>query len=140
VTGGALVGLLSRRVGVKSLTMGFMVAAALMVTVFGLGWPKLLQLSVVCALTGFCAHGAVVGLFAILARCFPTPTRATGTGFAIGVGRGGAVVALIVSGFLLRAGFGLPLIALTMGMGSLLAALALALLRSEYLRRAATPA
>ena len=139
VTGGVLVGLLSRRAGVKTLTMAFMVAAATMVTVFGQGWSSLAQLSIVCALTGFCAHGAVVGLFAILARCFPTASRATGTGFAIGIGRGGAVVALIVSGFLLRAGLGLPLIALMMGTGSLLAALALALLRNQNLQRAPSP-
>jgi benzoate transport len=135
VCGGSLVGLLARRAGIKSLTMACMLAAAAMVTVFGRGWSNLLQLSLVCALTGFCAHGAVVGLFAILARCFPTATRATGTGFAIGIGRGGAVVTLIISGFLMRAGLGLPLIALLMGTGSLLAALALSLLRNENLRR-----
>lgn len=139
VCGGSLVGLLSRRARVKSLTMGFMVAAATMVAAFGQGWASLLQLSLVCGLTGFCAHGGVVGLFAILARCFPTATRATGTGFAIGIGRGGAVVTLIISGFLMRAGLGLALIALLMGMGSLLAALALAMVRSESLRSTAPP-
>jgi benzoate transport len=136
VCGGTLVGLLAQRASVKSLTMACMVAAAAMVAAFGQGWGSLAQLSLVCALTGFCAHGAVVGLFAVLARCYPTATRATGTGFAIGIGRGGAVVTLIVSGFLMRAGLGLPLIALLMGMGSLLAALALALLRSASLRPA----
>jgi MFS transporter, AAHS family, vanillate permease len=119
--------------------MAFMVAAAAMVAAFGQGWGSLAQLSLVCALTGFCAHGGVVGLFAILARCYPTATRATGTGFAIGIGRGGAVVTLIISGFLMRAGLGLALIALLMGMGSLLAALALALLRSDSLRQASAP-
>jgi len=139
VCGGSLVGLLSRRVSIKTLTIGSMLAAALMVTLFGQGWGSLAQLSLVCAFTGFCAHGGVVGLFALLARGFPTATRATGTGFAIGVGRGGAVVALIVSGFLMRAGLGLPLIALLMGSGSLLAALALALLRSQRLRGVDSP-
>ena len=42
---------------------------------------------------------------------------------------------LIISGFLMRAGLALPLVAMLMGTGSLLAALALALLRSENLRR-----
>lgn len=135
-TGGAVLGLFAPRAGVKALTMTLMLASALMLAVFGAGWSTLPQLSLVCALTGFCTNGAVVGLFAILARCYPTATRATGTGFAIGVGRGGAVIAPIVGGLLFSAGHSLQFVALAMGSGSLLAALALALLRVEPARRA----
>jgi len=134
--GGAVLGLLAPRAGVKALTITLMLASALMLAVFGAGWTSLPQLSLVCALTGFCTNGAVVGLFAILARCYPTATRATGTGFAIGVGRGGAVLAPIVGGLLFRAGHSLQFVALVMGMGSLLAAVALALLRVEPASRA----
>ena len=139
-TGGAALGLLAQRIGVKALTITLMLASALMLAVFGAGWTSLPQLSLVCALTGFCTNGAVVGLFAILARCYPTATRATGTGFAIGIGRGGAVLAPIIGGLLFRAGYGLQFVSLAMGTGSLLAAAALALLRVESARRAAAPA
>ena len=54
--------------------------------------------------------------------------RAAGTGFAIGVGRGGAILAPVIAGYLFQAGWGLAAVAQTMGMGSLLAAAALALL------------
>ena len=51
--------------------------------------------------------------------------RATGTGFAIGVGRGGAALAPVVAGYLFQAGFGLQTVAIMMGSIALLAAVLL---------------
>lgn len=136
--GGAVLGLLSQRLGVKSLTMTLMFGSTAMLAVFGTGWTKLPQLSLICGLTGFCTNGAVVGLFAILARCYPTTVRATGTGFVIGVGRGGAALAPIIAGFLFTAGHGLQFVALVMGAGSLLAAVALGMLRLKPAQIATT--
>jgi hypothetical protein len=67
----------------------------------------------------------VVGLYGIFAQVFPTHVRATGTGFAIGVGRAGAWIAPIIAGFLFRAGYGLEFVAIAMGAGSFVAAIAL---------------
>ena len=61
----------------------------------------------------------------MFAEVFPTHVRATGTGFAVGVGRGGAVLASIIAGYLFQAGFGLQAVATMMAMGSLLSAAAL---------------
>ena len=55
--------------------------------------------------------------------------RATGTGFAIGVGRGGAALSPVVAGLLFQAGIGLQGVALVMASGAGLAALALLFLR-----------
>jgi benzoate transport len=129
VTGGTVLGLLSRRFAVKSLTVALMLASSVMLAIFGGGWASLAQLCLICALTGFCTNGAIVGLFAILARAYPAATRSTGTGFAVGIGRGGAVLAPIAAGFLFRAGHSLQTVALVMGTGSLLAAAVLAKLR-----------
>ena len=60
---------------------------------------------------------------------FPTHVRATGTGFAIGVGRGGAALAPVIAGYLFQAGFALQTVALIMAGGSLLAAAALLALK-----------
>ena len=60
---------------------------------------------------------------------FPTHVRATGTGFAIGVGRGGAVLAPVIAGYLFQAGFALKIVAVIMASGSLLAAAALLVLK-----------
>jgi hypothetical protein len=57
--------------------------------------------------------------------------RASGTGFAVDIGRGGAVLAPIVSGFLFEAGISLPTVALIMSLGALLAAMALTFLKLD---------
>ena len=61
-------------------------------------------------------------MYAIFAQAFPTHVRATGTGFAIGVGRGGSVLAPIVAGFLFQANLACRSISMIMALGSLLAA------------------
>jgi benzoate transport len=127
-TGGAVLGLVSLRLGLKPLTMFVLVMSTVMVAVFGRGQTTLAQLSLVCAATGFFTNGGIVGIYGILAKAFPTQLRATGTGFAVGVGRAGAMLAPIVAGYLFRAGYGLEFVAIAMGSGSLVAALALWLL------------
>ncbi len=126
--GGATLGLLSQRYSVKSLTVLLLIASTVMVAVFGRGQADLQGLGLICALAGFCTNGAVVGIYAVLARTFPPALLATGTGFAIGMGRGGAMLAPIIAGLLFHAGFSLQFVAICMGAGSLVAALCLALL------------
>jgi hypothetical protein len=48
--------------------------------------------------------------------------RASGTGFAVGIGRGGSVLAPIIAGYLFNVGYGLPTVASIMALGSLCAA------------------
>lgn len=130
-SGGAVLGLLTRRVSLKALTITWLLASTAMVAVFGHTQANLWQLSLICALAGFCTNGGIVGLYAILARAYPTDARAAGTGFAIGIGRSGAVLAPITAGYLFQADWGLQAVALTMGVGSLLAAAAVAMLRVQ---------
>jgi len=127
-SGGAVLGLLSLRFGLKHLTMLVLVLSTIMVTVFGRGQADLAQLSLVCAVTGFCTNAGVVGLYGILAQAFPTHVRATGTGFAVGTGRAGAMLAPIIAGYLFRGGYGLQFVAIAMSAGSLVGAVALWLL------------
>jgi benzoate transport len=127
-TGGAVLGLLSLRFGLKPLTMFVLAMSTVMVVVFGQGQTTLTHLSLVCAATGFFTNGGIVGIYGILAKAFPTQLRATGTGFAVGVGRAGAMLAPIIAGFLFRAGNSLEFVAIAMGSGSLVAAIALWLL------------
>jgi len=128
-SGAAVLGLLTQRVGLKALTITWLLASTAMVALFGHSPASLWQLSLTCALAGFCTNGGIVGLYVILARAYPTDARAAGTGFAIGIGRAGSVLAPIAAGFLFQVGWGLPAVALTMGLGSLLAAAAVAVLR-----------
>jgi benzoate transport len=127
--GGTVVGLITQRVGLKQVTIGAMLLSSVMVVLFGRSAPDLIELSVLCAAAGFFTNGVIVGMYAIFAQAFPTHVRATGTGFAIGIGRGGSVLAPITAGFLFKWGYPLPTVALYMAMGSLIAAGVLALLK-----------
>ena len=100
-----------------------------MVTLFGRTAPDLVKLSMICAAAGFFTNGAITGMYAIFARAFPTHVRASGTGFAVGVGRGGSVLAPIIAGFLFQANLQLPTVAMIMSLGSLLAAGVLSMLK-----------
>jgi len=127
--GGTAVGLLTQRVGLKQVTIGAMLLSAGMVILFGRSAPDLTELSLLCAAAGFFTNGVIIGLYAIFAQAFPTHVRAGGTGFAIGLGRGGSVLAPITAGFLFKWGYSLPTVAVYMAMGSLIAAGVLALLK-----------
>jgi benzoate transport len=129
--GGAVLGLLTQRYGVKALTIGVLLASTVMVTLFGRTPADLQRLSIVCAAAGFCINAGIVGLYAIIAQVFPTHVRASGTGFTIGVGRGGSVFAPIIAGFLFAAGYSLPTVAFTLALGSFFAGIALLWLKLE---------
>lgn len=124
-TGGAIFGLLSTRVGLRPLTIVTLIGTTLMIAWFGRGATDTTTLTVTVVAAGFFCNSAIVGLYALFAKVFPTHARATGTGFAIGIGRGGAAIAPIIAGYLFQAGFGLQTVALVMSSGALLAAAAL---------------
>jgi len=129
ITGSVVLALLSQRIGVKPLVIVVLLASTVMVTIFGHSPPNLQTLSFLCLVAGFFTNAGVVGIYAILAQAFPTHVRAFGTGFAIGVGRGGSALAPIVAGFLFKAGYSLPTVATIMACGSLLAAVAFMMLK-----------
>lgn len=129
LTGALLLSALSWRFPIKVLTIVAMLAGTVMVTVFGQGQADLFGLSLVAAAAGFCTNAGVVGLYAIIAQAFPTAVRGSGTGVVIGIGRGGAALGPIIAGFLFSLNLGLPIVALAMAMGSLVAAGALLSLR-----------
>jgi benzoate transport len=127
--GGAVLGFVTQRTGLKQVTIGAMLLSTVAVILFGRTAPDLTELSLLCAAAGFCINAAIVGLYAIYAQAFPTYVRATGTGFAIGIGRGGSVLAPIVAGYLFKWGYSLPTVSMYMAMGSLVGAGVLALLK-----------
>jgi len=127
--GGAIFGLIATRLGLKALTLCVLLATSVMIVWFGHGSADLATLKTTLAITGLFTNSAIAGLYLLFAQVFPTHVRATGTGFAIGVGRGGAVLAPVAAGYLFHAGFALQTVALAMASGSLLAAVALLALR-----------
>jgi len=138
-TGGALLGLLTLKYDLRRLTIGAMLLSTVFVAIYG-NMTQLTQMTVICVACGFFINAAINGMYAIFAHAFPTQVRAAGTGFAIGVGRGGSVLAPIVAGFMFQGGVGVPVVAFVMGCGSLLAAAALLLLRLDTAPPEAQPA
>ena len=126
--GGAIWGMAATRVPIKTLSIITFFASAVMVTAFGTFGVDLSSLSLFAALGGFCTNAAMVALYNIAAVGFPDRLRATGTGFVIGVGRGGAVLGPIMAGFLFESGVSLPVVAGLMSIGSLLAMVAIAMM------------
>lgn len=127
--GASLLSFLTYRVAVRRLVIGAMVVSTVMVIVFGQGQQTLAGLATIAGAAGFFTNAGVVGLYALFAKAFPTEVRAGGTGFVIGVGRGGAALGPIVAGILFTAGFGLSGVAVIMACGSLFGAIAVLMLK-----------
>jgi MFS transporter, AAHS family, vanillate permease len=127
--GVVLFGLIATRVGLKALTVATLVGSSAMVAWFGRGAHDLASLSSTVATAGVFTNAGIGGYYLLFARIFPTHVRATGTGFAIGVGRAGAALAPVIAGYLLEAGLGLQAVATIMAMGSLSSAAALLALK-----------
>jgi MFS family permease len=128
-TGGALLGVLTLRYDVKRLTIAAMVMSTILVAIYGSYGEDLFQMTLICIVSGFFINAAINGMYAMFAHAYPTQVRAAGTGFAIGVGRGGSILAPIAAGFMFEGGVGVPVVAVILGCGSLLAAIALTFLK-----------
>lgn len=127
--GGLVFAALTQKFSLRPLTIAAMLAGTAMVSLFGFTPHDLTMLSRVCAVAEFFINGAIVGMYALFAQAFPTHVRAFGSGFAIGLGRGGSFLAPIIAGYLLQAGYGLPVVAVVMALGSTMAAIVLVLLK-----------
>ncbi|WP_317928634.1 MFS transporter [Halioxenophilus sp. WMMB6] len=127
ILGSLLFSLLTQKYDVYKLVVGALLMAFVMVVVFGHASANLQQLSLFAAMAGFFTNSAVVGLYALFAQSFPTSVRAGGTGFVIGMGRGGAALGPVVAGFLFAGGYSLAFVAFFMALGSLVALVAILL-------------
>lgn len=131
--GGAIFGLLAQRFALKPMTIVVLILSTVMVALFGAaGVRSLGGLAALACISGLFTNSAVVGLYTIFARAFPAHVRATGTGFAIGIGRGGAALSPILAGVLFSAGLPLAGVAIALAAGSLIAAIALGALKLRF--------
>ena len=108
------------------------IAAFLMIAAFGAAAasdPALVLLSV--GLIGFVLNGSNVNLASVATSFYPTRARSTGVGWAMGIGRVGAIVGSLVGGVLLRARLELSLLYSLAGSVLLFAALAMWLMSTR---------
>ena len=98
--GSALFGFVMARLGVRWPTALMLLIGAIMVAWFGTGRDTLNAWQWATMIAGFFTNAAISGYYAAFARGFPAYARATGTGFALGVGRLGAAGSPLLAGTL----------------------------------------
>ena len=118
VLGIIILGLMAARISLSTLIGSFLCIAAVGMLTFALA-DGMNYLMWYLGVIGFFLSAGFTGLYAVAAKAYPTELRATGIGWAIGLGRVGAVVGPFAGGLLIAAGlsmelnfiiFGVPLI------------------------------
>ncbi|WP_333907392.1 MFS transporter [Delftia acidovorans] len=120
IAGGSLFGLLAVKAKLRHLAMGSLLLNALFTALFGLASASLGWAFAAAVGVGVFLFASMAGLYGLVPATYPAQVRATGMGWAIGIGRIGAIVAPTMAGLLLDGGwqpaslyyvFALPLIA-----------------------------
>jgi AAHS family 4-hydroxybenzoate transporter-like MFS transporter len=121
--------LMSKHGSRQMLTWFFSLAAFLCVGVVRLGGSSSLFIMLVIFLSGFLTISAQVGLNATAAGIYPTDIRATGVGWALGLGRVGAITGPVIGGVLASLRLDIQGYFLIFGLLLTVAAVAVALLQ-----------
>jgi len=101
-----LYGIYATRFGVRRLATVFMLGLALMTLVFGVVPGQATMLLATTLAVGFFLNASIAVLYMVVPAVFPAAVRATGTGFAMSMGRVGAVLGPFSAGLLMQLGFG----------------------------------
>ncbi len=129
--GGAILGLMTLRLDLKKLTMATLALSAVFITLLGRIPADLDYIKIIAALCGFFGNSGIIGMYALFPAAFPTHVRASGTGFTIGMGRGGAILSPIIVGFMFQVGLPLPTVSMLISTGAFMAAGVLIFLKLE---------
>ena len=101
VVGGLVLGYLSSKLLLKRLLGFYMVCTALVMVLFGLFSSTLTLALALGVIIGFFLFGSMIGLYALVPTLYPPSIRVTGMGWAIGMGRLGAILSPFIAGLLL---------------------------------------
>lgn len=103
--GSLLFGSLTTRIDARRVLTAFTLLSAVVLVGFvtAAAWPTLMFALGVGV--GMLLNGCVTGMYTVTPQAYPALLRTTGVGSAIGIARGGAVLAPIVVGYLLDAGW-----------------------------------
>lgn len=125
VIGIYLLGILSIRWKLTNVVFVMLFSSAIGMAVFALAPDRLNALLIIIFFVGLLQQGGFTGLYGAAAKIYPTEIRSTGIGWAIGLGRSGAVVGPAIAGYLITAGLGMAanflIFAVPMAIGGLIA-------------------
>lgn len=114
--------------------------AALFIGVVAVAGDNLTVLMSAIFIIGFGVMGAQIGMNALTASIYPVAIRATGIGWALGIGRIGSIVGPTVGGLFLAAGWSSGAIFAASAVPALVAALGVALIGLRHRAQAAVHA
>jgi MFS transporter, AAHS family, 4-hydroxybenzoate transporter len=101
---------LSVRVHLGRLIAALLVLSGIAMLVFGSMKMSVATTLTVAFLIGVTLQGGYNGIWPLAASVYPAERRATGIGWAIGIGRSGAVIGPLIGGYLLAANTPLPVL------------------------------
>ena len=109
VSGVVAMSMAANRVDIRTLAAGFLAAAAGAFLWFGSAPATVPAVLAAAFAVGFTLQGGFNALYPLAARVYPAAVRATGVGFALGIGRIGAFIGPIAGAWAI--GLGWPLVA-----------------------------
>ncbi|RCW44486.1 benzoate transport [Halopolyspora algeriensis] len=131
IFGAAAIGALAARFRLRNVLINYLVVTAVLLVGFISSTSMLAVAFVLGALVGLLVNGCVAGLYATAPALYDTSIRTTGVGFAIGVGRGGAILSPTIAGVLLDANWAPEHLYIAVSVVFLATAAALLLLRTD---------
>lgn len=104
------IGFLGLRYGLQKVTFLALCAGAVVVAIFGWVNTSLVLTLVLAFCAGFLTNGGFNGFYGLSAVLYPVEIRSTGIGWAMGVGRLGAVAGPLLGGILIGMGLETPVL------------------------------
>jgi benzoate transport len=105
IIGSLTLGYMAAFLNLQRLIAAFMLLAIVFTVAFSQFYTELIIALVLAMGIGFMLNASIAGLFALGPSLYPVSIRSTGMGWAIGIGRVGALISPIVAGSLLDKGW-----------------------------------
>jgi len=105
ILGALLFAALSLKIRPRIVTVAMMFSGAIVFVLYANNYQTTAIALTLAVFVGIVANGGIAAFYAVSPFVFPTTARGTGVGLMIGIGRGVAIVAPILTGYLLRAGW-----------------------------------
>jgi MFS transporter, AAHS family, 4-hydroxybenzoate transporter len=134
VIGTTSLGIIASKFGLKKVVVSFMICAFSIMIIYGNITLSTAIIFVLICLIGIFVQGGFNGMYPILARVYPTEIRSTGVGFAVGVGRFGAILGPTLFGYLFDSGLNISNLFTIFSLPLLVTALCVWSLKSKNLK------
>jgi len=123
VIGALALGIIIDRFSFRALALVYFIAIFAVGAIGQLG-QSAVPVAIAIFVAGFCMVGGQIAANALAATFYPTSIRATGVGWALGIGRVGSIIGPLVGGMLLTMKWSAGAVFVTAAMAALCAALA----------------